>query len=101
MARIVSVNISNRKGEKKHSVASAPALARTFTGFVENFGRSFEFGLASRYYLLNKPLSMFKLVPMGMGLFTRGRLHLLPNRIRQMDQLRAIIKKAREIGGAS
>lgn len=27
MARIVSVNISNRKGEKKHSVASAPALA--------------------------------------------------------------------------
>ncbi len=27
MAKIVSVNISGRKGEKKHSVASAPALA--------------------------------------------------------------------------
>ena len=44
----------------------APALASTFTGFVEDYGRSFEFGLASRYYMFNKPLSMFKLVPMGL-----------------------------------
>ena len=77
----------------------APALAKTFTGFVEGYGRSFEFGLASRYYFFNKPLSMFKLVPMGISMLARGRMHLRPNKIRQMDQLRAIIKKAREIGG--
>ncbi len=79
----------------------APALARTFTKFVEDYGRSFEFGLASRYYMFNKPLGMLKLVPMGLNLFTRGRMHLRPNRIRQVDQLRAIITKAREMGGAS
>jgi heterodisulfide reductase subunit C len=79
----------------------APALAKTFTGFVENYGRSFEFGLASRYYFFNKPLSMFKLVPMGLSMLARGRMHLKPNKIRQMDQLKAIIKKAREIGGRS
>lgn len=77
----------------------APALAKTFTGFVEDYGRSFEFGLASRYYFFNKPLSMFKLVPMGLSMLARGRMHLRPNKIRQVDQLRAIIHKAREIGG--
>ncbi|MFW6171093.1 MAG: 4Fe-4S dicluster domain-containing protein [Planctomycetota bacterium] len=77
----------------------APALAKTFTGFVENYGRSFEFGLASRYYFFNRPLSMVKLVPMGLSMFARGRMHLKPKKIRQLDQLQAIIKKAREIGG--
>ena len=70
----------------------APALAKTFTGFVENYGRSFEFGLASRYYFFNKPLSMFKLVPMGLSMLARGRMHLKPNKIRQVDQLRAYSK---------
>ena len=79
----------------------APALARTFTGFVEDYGRSFEFGLASRYYFFNKPLSMFKLVPMGLSMLARGRMHLKPNRIRQVAQLQAIIKKAKQIGGES
>ena len=36
----------------------APALAKTFTDFVDKYGRSFEFGLATRYHLLNRPLSM-------------------------------------------
>lgn len=78
----------------------APALAKTFTGFVEDYGRSFEFGLASRYYFFNKPMSMMKLVPMGLSMFARGRMHLKPTKIRQVDQLQAIIKKAKEIGGA-
>lgn len=77
----------------------APALAKTFTGFVEDYGRSFEFGLASRYYFFNKPLSMLKLVPMGLSMLSRGRMHLRPNKIRRVDQLRAIITKAKEIGG--
>jgi heterodisulfide reductase subunit C len=79
----------------------APALARTFTGMLEKYGRSFELGLASRYYLFNKPLAMLKMGPLGLSLFTKGRMSLVPSRIRQIDQLHAIIKKARELGGAS
>ena len=79
----------------------APALARTFTGLLEKYGRSFEFGLASRYYLFHKPLSMLKMGPLGLSLFTKGRMSLVPTRIRQLDQLQAIIKKARELGGAA
>jgi hypothetical protein len=37
---------------------------------------------------------------MGLSMLARGRMHLKPNKIRQMDQLRAIINKAKEIGGA-
>jgi len=79
----------------------APALAKTFTDLVERYGRSFELGLASRYYLLNRPMAMLKMGPMGLSMFTRGRMSLRPTKIRQVDQLQAIIKKAKQIGGAA
>ncbi|MGB2822418.1 MAG: 4Fe-4S dicluster domain-containing protein [Phycisphaerae bacterium] len=76
----------------------APALARTFTGLLDKYGRSFEFGLASRYYLFNRPLAMLKMGPLGLSLFTRGRMSLVPTKIRRLDQLQLIIRKARELG---
>lgn len=79
----------------------APALARTFTGLLDKYGRSFEFGLASRYYLFNKPLSMLRMGPLGLSMFTRGRMSLVPTRIRQLDQLQKIIQKAKQLGGAT
>jgi heterodisulfide reductase subunit C len=78
----------------------APALAATFTDFVDRYGRSFEFGLASRFYLLNKPSDLLKMGPLGLSLFRRGRLGLKPTRIKQIDQLEAIIAKARRLGAA-
>ncbi|MGI6417177.1 MAG: 4Fe-4S dicluster domain-containing protein [Thermoguttaceae bacterium] len=79
----------------------APALAKTFTGYVDRYGRAFELGLASRFYLLNKPFAMLKMGPMGLGMFARGRMALTPTKIKRVDQLQAIIKKAREIGRES
>ncbi len=43
-------------------------------------------------------LPMLKMGPMGLSMFTRGRMALVPTKIRQVEQLQAIIKKAREIG---
>jgi heterodisulfide reductase subunit C len=83
--------------EKRYKNTDAPALAKTFTDFVEKFGRSYEAGLATGYHLLHRPLGMFKMMPMGMQIFSRGRMAILPKRIRQVDQLRAIIKKAKEL----
>ena len=79
----------------------APALAKTFTDLVDKYGRSFELGLASRFYLFNKPLSMLKMGPLGLSMFTRGRMSLIPTKIRQLDQLQKIIKKAKELGDES
>ena len=40
---------------------------------------------------------MMKMGPMGMQMFARGRMAILPTKIRQIDQLQAIIKKAKEL----
>lgn len=84
--------------ENKATDTDAPALAKTFTNLLDRYGRSFELGLASRYYLFNKPLSMLKMGPLGLSMFTKGRMSLVPTKIRQIDQLQAIIQKAKELG---
>ena len=85
--------------EGRYSGTDAPALAKTFTGFVDKYGRSYEAGLATGYHLLKrwKPLEMMKMGPMGMKMFFRGRMALLPTKIRQIEQLQAIIRKAKEL----
>ena len=85
--------------EKRYKNTDAPALAKTFTDFVDKYGRSYEAGLATGYHLLHRPLGVMKMMPMGMQMFARGRMAILPTKIRQIDQLRAIIKKARELSG--
>ncbi len=86
--------------------SAGAALARTFTGFVDRYGRSFEFGIASRFYLTRKPASLLKMGPLGLSMYHKGRISLTPTRIRQLDQLQAIIDKAKQLedeaeGGAS
>ncbi len=91
-------NMSYRQG---YTSEDAPQLARTFAGLIRKYGRSFEFGLASRYYLSQKPVSLLKMGPLGMLMFKRGRMSLLPKRIRNIEQLNAILDRAQELGGAA
>jgi hypothetical protein len=44
---------------------------------------------------------MVKMAPMGMGMLRRGRMDLTPKRIKGIDQLKAILAKAKEMGGES
>ena len=81
--------------------ADALSLARSFAGYVDRYGRSFEFGIASRFYLTSKPGSLLRAGPLGLSMFKRGRMSLRPTRLRQIEQLRAIIAKARELGGGA
>jgi heterodisulfide reductase subunit C len=83
------------------SAADAPEFSETFIDFVENYGRSFEFGLATRYHLRHHPLSAVKMAPMGLGMLRRGRMDLTPKRIKGMKQLKAILAKAKELGGTA
>lgn len=87
--------------EGKHEGTDAPALAKTFTDMVERYGRSYEIGIATLYHGLKRPLSAMRMGGMGMAMFVRGRMSLLPSRIKNVEQLQAIVKKAREIGGKS
>jgi heterodisulfide reductase subunit C len=76
----------------------APALAKTFTDLLDKYGRSFELGIATRYLLFKKPFSLLKMGSMGMGMMARGRMSVFPARIKNIEQLQAIIQKARQLG---
>lgn len=91
-----------RGNYRQISSPSAPDFSETFIDFVENYGRSFELGLATRYHLRHHPLGAVRMASsLGMELLRKGRMDLTPNRIKGVDQLKAIIKKAKEIGGSA
>jgi len=66
---------------------------------VEEYGRGFEFGLATRHYLKHFPLRLPGMVPMGLGLLTKQRMSITPNRIKGIKQLKSILKRAKELEG--
>jgi heterodisulfide reductase subunit C len=77
--------------------STAPDFSQTFVGMVEEYGRSFELGLASQHYLRHFPLRLPRMAPMGMGMLSRKRMTLRPKRIRNIKQLKAILKRAKEL----
>jgi len=77
--------------------STAPDLSQTFMANVENYGRSFELGLATRHYLRHQPLAMVGKAQMGLGMLSKGRMDLRPHKIEQLDQLQKILNRAKEI----
>jgi len=75
----------------------APDFSSSFVDFVENYGRSFELGLATRFYLTHQPLRLPGMAGMGLGMLTKKRMNVLPTRIKGMDQLTAILDKAKTL----
>ena len=73
------------KGEKY------PALAKGFAKVVDRYGRNAESELLARFYLRSDPLGLGKQLPLGLQLFRRGRLALLPKGIRGRDDIRKMM----------
>ena len=87
-----------REGFSKESSASdAPGFSQSFIAFVENYGRSFELGLATRYHLTHHPLEVYKMAPMGLGMLRKGRMDLAPKPIKGVDELKAILNRAKQL----
>lgn len=82
---------------KLYKDSTAPNFSQTFVGMVETFGRSFELGLATRHYLQHYPLRLPGMAIMGLGLMTKNRMTLIPKQIKHMDQLKAILEKAKTL----
>jgi heterodisulfide reductase subunit C len=80
--------------------ADAPDWSQTFIGMVEQFGRSYELGLATRYHLTHRPLGKIRLGTFALDMLRRDRLALTPSSIKNTSQLRAILDKAKELEGA-
>ncbi len=82
---------------KLYRDSTAPDFSQTFVGMVEEYGRSFELGLATQHYLKHFPLRLPGIAPMGMGLLSRKRMTLAPKRIKNVRQLKAILKRAKDL----
>ncbi len=82
---------------------TASDFSKTFAGYVENFGRSFEIGLAGIQTLTHPRLArrLPMMAPLAINmLLKRGVSPLPPRRIRGLADLRKILKRARELEAA-
>jgi heterodisulfide reductase subunit C len=77
--------------------ASITGFSETFVGQVETYGRSFELGLAASHYLRHHPIQSIRMSPLMLGMVTRGRMSFTPKRIQGIRQLRAILRRAKEV----
>ena len=82
----------------RHS-PNTPVMYQCFVDSANGNGRVYELGMMIKLFLKTNPFAALKLAPVGMGLFFHGRLPLGPTRIKGMKDLKAIIKKAKAIGG--
>lgn len=86
---------------KLYKDSTAPDFSMTFVDMVENYGRSFEFGLATRHYLKHFPLRLPGMAPMGLGMLSKKRMNITPRRIDGIEQLKTILERAKELEIAS
>jgi heterodisulfide reductase subunit C len=68
-----------------------------FLGGVRYFGRTFEAGLLIKHNL--KTMQPFKDAELGLPMMTRGKLHLLPARIKGREEVKKIFERAEKMGG--
>lgn len=85
----------NRK-RSKHS----RALSEAFVHIVNKYGRNRETELMARFMLSTNPLGAIAAAPIGMSLFSHGRLPLVNGeKIRDIEGLRKIVAAAQKLGG--
>ena len=86
---------------KLYTDSTAPDFSLTFIDMVENYGRSYELGLATRHYLKHFPMTrVMDIAPMSFGMISKARIKTTPKRIEGVEQLQAILAKARELEAA-
>ncbi len=76
-----------------------PVLAREFSKNVRNFGRNHEGLLILKMFLKTNPFKLFKMSGLGSKLFFRGRMEILPNKIKGQKQLVNILKSVENGNG--
>jgi heterodisulfide reductase subunit C len=86
---------------KLYQDSTAPDFSQSFVDNIEKYGRSYEFGLATRHYLKHFPLRLPGMASMGFGMLTKQRMDITPHKIDNIDQLHAILERAKEVEGLS
>ena len=87
--------------EKNFDEKAGAGLAEAFTDYVEQDGRSFEFGLATWHNLKHRPTKLPGMAGLGMGMLQKGRMDMTRHKIQGIGQLQAILNKAKELEEAA
>lgn len=72
-------------------------FSEMFVSQVRRFGRNYETGLIAMYFALADPGGAIKRAPWGWRLWRKGRMGLLPDKIKGLASLRKIIDRAEQI----
>ena len=75
-------------------------MHRAFTESIRKNGRVHEVGLMFRFYLRTNPFAALRMLPVGLALFTHGRLTLAPRKIKGAKEIKNIVNKAKALGGS-
>jgi len=81
----------------QQKTAAEPRVAafhRSFLQSVRRWGRTFEVGMLGAYKMRSRDL--FGDLKLGMAMFKRGKLRLLPRKIRGQKKVRAIFKRSKK-----
>jgi heterodisulfide reductase subunit C len=72
-------------------------LSRAFVDNVNRYGRNHEILLLTRYYLRRNPLELLRLMPLGISMWRKGRVSLLPSKIKGIKTIRQILGAAKAL----
>jgi hypothetical protein len=78
-----------------------PEFAESFVKMIMRTGRSFEPVLAPSYITKYGTREMLEEVRTASALFFKGRLPLLPKKIKRIDNFRQMVRRIFPIGGPS
>jgi heterodisulfide reductase subunit C2 len=76
-------------------------IAEAFAGNIARFGRNWELWLVMRYLMVANPTALLspRMQRFALAMLKRRRLGILPKRIKGVREIRAIVRRAEELGG--
>ena len=79
----------------------AHVIAEVFAGNIARFGRNWELWLVMRYLMVANPTALLspRMQRFALAMLKRRRLGILPPRIKGVREIRAIVRRAEELGG--
>ncbi len=72
-------------------------ISKNFVRLVGRYGRNHELLLVALFYLRYKPIELLKLLPLGLAMYRKGRLVLMPKRIRGAAAIRRMIEASKTL----
>jgi len=73
-------------------------LSKEFTRNIYKYGRNYELGLGLKYFLSTNIVKLFSNFQFGLTMIRSKRLGLIPKRLKRINEIQAIIKKANQFG---